>query len=132
MSAMQKLAWFNLSVILLSLCVVLSLLPIVGATRAQAGLGILGLLGLSPILFRRKKGQLVVDERDTLIHRKSVIVGYSVFWLLFVGACCLSGWFYGMDGAVPVLVIMTFPFYAMIVLFAVTSVATLVQYGLGC
>jgi len=129
MSAMQKFAWFNLAVVLLSLSVVLSLLPIVGAQRAQVGLVILGLFGLDPLFLRSKRGRTVFDERDTLIQRRSVIVAYTIFWLGLFAGSGLAALSYGLDGAVPVSVIMVFPAYAAMVLLAVMSVATLVQYG---
>jgi hypothetical protein len=132
MSAAQKFAWFNLMVVLLSLCAVVSLFPMIGAQRAQAGLAFLGLLGLSPFFLRRKKGQAVFDERDTLIQRRSVIAAYAAVWLVLFGGIGLAALFYGVDGAVPVVVIMVFSAYAVMVIYAVTSIATLVQYGRRC
>jgi len=129
MSAMQKVAWFNLAVVLLSLGAVLSLLPIVGTQRAQAGLAILGLFGLNPLFLRRKRGRAVFDERDTLIQRRSVIVAYTIFWVAMFGVSGLAALVYGLDGSVPVEVILVFPAYAAMVLLAAMSVATLVQYG---
>ena len=129
MSATQKLACFNLLVVLVSLCVVVSLLPMIGAQRAQVGLAFLGLLGLGPFFLRRKGGEVVFDERDTLIHRRSVIAAYTVFWLALFGAAGLAALFYGLDGAVPVTVIMVSPGYAAMIVFGVMSAATLVQYA---
>ena len=54
---------------------------------ALGGFGLLGLLGLGPLFFRRKAGGVVVDERDQAIQRRSVLVAYTVFWLAFVAAC---------------------------------------------
>jgi len=126
----QKFAWYNLAVVVLSAGTVLALTPLMGAA-AQAGFGLLGLLGLGPFFLRKKKGQVVADERDTLIQRKSVIVGYTAFWLVFVGSACLAAFWYGVDGAVPVMVIMAFCWSALVVFYGVMSVATLVQYGWG-
>jgi len=125
---MQKHAWYNLAVVVLSGGVVLALFPLMGVA-AQSGFGFLGLLGFGPFFFRKKNGQVVADERDTQIQRKSVIAGYSVFWLAFIGGACFTGLWYGLDGAVPVVVVMASCWYAVIVFVGVTSVATLVQYG---
>lgn len=131
MSPMQKQAWYNLAVVVLSGGTVLALVPLMGVA-AQGGFGLLGLLGFSPFFaFRKKNRQVVADERDTLIQRKSVIVGYTAFWLVFVGSACLAAFWYGVDGAVPVMVIMAFCWSALIVFYGVMSVATLVQYGWG-
>ena len=132
MSAMQKFAWFNLAVVALSACTVLSLFPVMGMA-AHGGFGWLGLLGLSPLFLRKKKGQVIADERDTLIQRRSVILAYTAVWLAFIGGACLCPMFYGLDGAVPVKVIMGFPAYVIVLLFTIMSVSTLIQYrwGLG-
>lgn len=130
MSRMQKHAWFNLAVVALSVCTVVSLFPLMGKA-AHGGFGWLGLLGLGPLFFRKCKGQVVCDERDTLIQRRSVIAGYTAFWLVFIGCACLTPVFYGVDGAVPVVAIMAFPWYAMVILFGVMSIATLAQYRKG-
>jgi len=61
----------------------------------------------------------------------SLIVGYSAFWLALFGGTCLAWVLYGLDGAVPVKVIMASCWCAVIVFVGVTSVAALVQYGRG-
>jgi hypothetical protein len=101
MSAMQKWAWFNLAVIALTLVAVLSLLPFLGK-GALGGFGFLGLLGFGPLFFRRKPGQVLTDERDQLIQRRSWVLAYSLFWVAFVlAAVVLSAVVYGQEGAVP-------------------------------
>jgi uncharacterized membrane protein len=130
MSPTQKHAWYNLAVVVFSAGVVLALVPLMGVA-AQGGFGFLGLLGFGPFFFCKKNGQVVTDERDTQIQRKSVIVGYTAFWLMFVGSACLAALWYGVDGAVPVMLIMAFCWSAVIVFYGVMSVATLIQYGWG-
>ncbi len=130
MSPTQKFAWYNLAVVVLSAGTVLALTPLVGVA-AQGGAGFLGLLGFGPFFLRKKKGQVVADERDTLIQRKSVIAGYTAFWLAFFGGTFLAWVLYGFDGAVPVTVIMASCWCAVIVVVGVMSVATLVQYRWG-
>src|SRR5688572_6347881 len=105
MSPMQKFAWFNLAVIVVTLAVILSLFPFLGA-RALGGLGFLGLIGFSPLFFRGQPGKVVTDERDQLIQQRSWILAYAVFWVVFVlAAVVLSAAVYGEDGAVPVSVV---------------------------
>lgn len=130
MTASQKHAWFSLSVVVLSALVVLTLLPWLGR-GAQGGFGFLGLLGFGPLLFRRGKRSVVVDERDLGIARRSLIVAYTVFWLTFVLACVALPAVYGWGGAVPVVVVQSSVFVALMEVVLITSVATLVQYRLG-
>jgi hypothetical protein len=130
MSALQKQAWYNLVVVVGSLVVVLGLIPVLGR-GAMAGFGFLGLLGLTPFLFRKGEGKVLCDERDQLINQRSAIGAYSVFWLLYVAACMGLPAVYGWNGSVPVPVVMSSVFAAWILFSLIHSLATLVQYGRG-
>lgn len=131
MSRMQRFAWFNLAVIALTLLVVFSLLPFLGY-RAMGGFGCLGLIGFGPLFFRRKPGQVVTDERDQLIQWRAWIFAYALFWVAFVFvAVVLSAVVYGEDGAVPVSVVRISVFWAFMLVYALASVAILVQYARG-
>jgi hypothetical protein len=128
MSRMQKFAWFNLAVIALTLLVVFSLVPFLGY-RAMGGLGFLGLMGVGPLFFRKKPGQVVTDERDHLIQWRSWIFAYAVFWVVLVlVAVGLSAAVYGEDGAVPVSVVRISVAWAFMLVYALASIAVLVQY----
>src|SRR5437899_10058017 len=99
MSATQKFAWFNLAVIALTLVVVLALLPFLGK-GALGGFGFLGIIGLGPLFFRKRPGQVVADERDILIQRRAWILAYALFWVVFVLAAVLfAPLVYGQEGA---------------------------------
>jgi hypothetical protein len=129
MSGMQKFAWFNLAVIGLTLLVVFSLLPFLGY-RAMGGLGCLGLLGIGPLFFRRQPGRVVTDERDHVIQARAWIFAYAVFWVVTVlVAAGLSAVVYGEDGAVPVRVVRLGVFWAFMLVYALASIAILVQYA---
>jgi hypothetical protein len=131
MSAMQKWAWFNLAVIALTLVAVLALLPFLGK-GALGGFGFLGLLGFGPLFFRRKPGQVLTDERDQLIQRRSWVLAYSLFWVAFVlAAVVLSAVVYGQEGAVPVWVVQGSVFCGFMLVYALASIAILVQYAGG-
>jgi hypothetical protein len=131
MSALQKFAWFNLAVIALVLVTVLSLLPFLGK-GALGGLGFTGLMGLGPLFFRRRPGKVLLDERDVLIGRRSWIAAYSLFWVVFVlAAVVLSAVVYGQDGAVPVSVVQLSVWFGFMLVYALASIAILVQYAGG-
>ena len=131
MSALQKFAWFNLAIIALTLVAVLSLLPFLGR-GALGGLGFLGILGFGPLFFRKKPGRVVTDERDILIQRRSWIVAYALFWVVFVlAAVLLAPLVYGQQGAVPVWVVQMSVFCGFMLVHALASIAILIQYAGG-
>jgi hypothetical protein len=131
MSVPQKLAWFNLAVIGLTLVVVISLLPWLGK-GAFWGFGFLGLFWFGAFFYRKKPGQVVTDERDQLIQRRSSLLAYGVFWMVYIlAAVVLSPVVYGEDGAVPVSVLRWSIFCGFMLVLALASIATLVQYAGG-
>lgn len=77
MNRFQKLAWFNLIVILIALtlsAIAVSVfyfvvdLPIRRALAGFGFMGITGLMGLSPVfLLKKERGKVSFDERDQLI-----------------------------------------------------------------
>jgi hypothetical protein len=128
---MQKFAWFNLGVIVLTLLVIVSLLPFFGH-KAMGGFGCLGLIGLGPLFFRKKPGQVITDERDLQIQWRAWIFAYALFWVAFVlVASVLSAAVYGEDGMVPVSIVRISVFWAFLFVYALASVAMLVQYARG-
>ena len=130
MSPPQKHAWFNLAVIALTVAVVVLLYPFLGK-GAVGGVGFLGLLGFGGFFYRKKRVEILTDERDNLIQQRSAIIAYSVFWLAFVAAGVLTPICYGYDGAVPAMVVANAVWVGLMLLLGTQSVATLVQYGRG-
>ncbi len=126
----QKAALFNLSIVLSALATVLALYPFLGR-GAAGGFGLLGFLGFGPLFYRQHPGQVVADERDQLINRRSIIIAYSVFWVAFVASSMLALALYGGDGAVPVPVIINAVWFGFMLFVGLHAVATLTQYGLG-
>lgn len=131
MSAIQKHAWFNLIVVLGTLLIVGCLYPFLG-WKAHGALGLMGLLGLGPVFYRKHKREVVMDERDVLIQSRSTLIGYSVFWVVYVlVASLLVPLLYGQKGSVPVSVVQLSVFYAMVLFLGVMSFATLIQHSKG-
>ena len=126
----QKAALFNLVIVALTLATVLALYPSFGR-GAAGGFGLSGFLGFSPLFFRRRRGQVLADERDQLIQRRSTIIAYTVFWLAFVASAMLALVSYGFDGAVPVPVLVNAVWLGLMLVVGMNAIATLVQYGRG-
>jgi hypothetical protein len=130
MNASQKFAWFTLAVISCTVVTVLALIPVLGR-GAWGGCGFLGLLGFSPLFFRRRGAEVVQDERDVAIWQRSLGIAYSVFWLVFVMACMTAPAVYGWNGSVPISFVLAGVWCGMIVVQGVMSLAILVQNGWG-
>lgn len=132
MTAAQKHAWFTVAVVCLSVLVAGMLVPFLGFRRSMGGFGLLGLLGFGPLFYRKRPGQVVMDERDYAIQMRSLMITAAVFWVFLVEACVFLPWYYyGAEGAVPVWVVQGSVWVAWIVVSLIYSVATLVQYGRG-
>jgi hypothetical protein len=136
MNRAQKIALYNLIVIIASLTftgAAVGILAIVlGMPRALGGLGFLGiagLIGLSPVLFRKKRGQLGFDERDLLIYNRASLVAYSVFWVFFSVACIIP-WLVLRPGAkIRVVVLPCMLAGGFVIVQLIQSIAILIQYG---
>ena len=104
----------------------------VPARRAAAGfgfIGIMGFVGLTPILFRKDKDTVQCDERDLMIHRKATIAAYATFWLLFVAAAMVPWFVAGPDGTIAVNYLPWMVFGGMFIVMLVQALVTLEQYG---
>jgi hypothetical protein len=138
MNRWQKIALFTL--VMLGLALVLSLIAVSVAyfcfglplRRAAGGFGFLGLMGfsgLAPVLFRKGKQEVQLDERDLLIKRKAMLIAYSCFWPLFVLAAMVPFFIYGPDGMVSVLYLCWMVFGGIFLVMLLQSIVTLEEYG---
>jgi hypothetical protein len=130
MNAAQKEAWFHLTVVVVASAVVAALTPFWGF-RALSGWGLLGLIGFSPLFYRKKPGQVVADERDASIRRRSAAIGFGAIWCLFVAEGVAASLIYGENGFVPVRVVEVSLWGAFALLYGLMSAATLIQYRRG-
>jgi hypothetical protein len=138
MNRMQKIAWFNLIVVSLALGLSIAAFAIfyfvlgLPANRAAAGfgfIGILGLTGLNPVMFRKDKSKVQFDERDIAIQRKAVGFAYAIFWVLFVAAAMIPWFVIGPDGTITTNYLPCMVFGGMFVVMLVQAIVTLNEYG---
>lgn len=138
MNRAQKIAWslvITISTGFIVSCIAVAILYIkVGMPRALAGLGFMGIAGLggfSPLIFRKDKGKVTFDERDKLIKRRAALAGFATSYL-FVGLACMIPFsILGPKASISVIRLPNIFGGAALSAFFVTSVAILVQYGWG-
>ena len=138
MNRVQKIAWslvITISTGVIAGCVAFAVLYFkIGMPKAVAGfalIGIAGLGGFSPLIFRKDKGKVTFDERDKLIKRRAALAGFAASYL-FVGlACMLPFSILGPKASISVGWLPNIFGGAALSAFFVTSVAILVQYGRG-
>jgi hypothetical protein len=138
MNRAQKIAW--LFVITISVAVLLAggavgiLYVKLGMPKALAGLGFLGIAGLGgfgPIIFKKDKGKVEFDERDCVINQRSALAGFGAAYMV-VGLVCMIPFFVlGPKANVSITWLPMIFMGAGLSSFFAHSVAILVQYGRG-
>jgi hypothetical protein len=91
----------------------------------------LGLLGFQPFLFRKDKGKVSFDERDSQISRRSVIFGFTASYLFFVFACMGCWWYARADGMINVRVLPVIVVCGYMISELFRSTSLLIMYGRG-
>ncbi len=92
MTAMEKVAWTELVICVVTMVVVSAMVPWLGH-GAAGGFGLLGLI-VGGSLFLRSRGKgVVVDERDRAIEMQSLRTGVVTAWMtLFVALIAATMW----------------------------------------
>ncbi len=136
MNTMQKMACLILITISLGLilsCAAVTILYVnFGFPKAAAGIGFIGIAGLGglgPWLFKDDKGKIAFDERDRVINRRSALAGFAAAYL-FMGMACMIPFFVMSPRAT--LQVHWLPMIFMgagLSHFFVFSLAILIQYG---
>ena len=127
----QKRAWFVVLAFVFALVAIAALIPFVGL-RAWGAIGIFGVVGISPLLFRPRlqPGEVAKDERDEKILSNATLGGFATSHAWFVLAC-MGPWFYGMFQGKERISIQILPFIVvvgMVLAFVTRAVVTLVLY----
>jgi hypothetical protein len=136
MNRYQKLAWWNIIVITLTIIITTAAIAIEFRIRGYSTLGIyfiapLVLLKFNRFLFKNPHSEegVVSDERDSLIIKRALAFTFMAFWWVFVISSLLLWWFIGPRNSVPTI---TLPLMALgggVFMKIVCSVAILVLYG---
>jgi hypothetical protein len=136
MNRYQKLAWWNIIVITLTIIIATAAIVIEFRIRGYSTLGIyfiapLVLLKFNRFLFKKpqSEGGVVSDERDSLIIKRALVFTFMAFWWVFLISSLLLWWFIGPRNSVPTITLPLMAFAAALFMKIVCSVAILVQYG---
>ncbi|MGD2174867.1 MAG: hypothetical protein PVJ27_05650 [Candidatus Brocadiaceae bacterium] len=124
--AVYVLCVFGVAVLAATVLVVLYGWPGIG------GLGMGGLAGFGPLIFRGR-GKQRMDERDQVIFQKATMVGGVASYLAFVAAC-MAPWFYSMATGRESILIHYLPLVVvggMFAYFTARSIVVLVLYRRG-
>lgn len=138
MNIWQKIAWYNIIVITISLSLTAGAITVIaliaGMPKAFAGLGFMGfcgLMGFSPVLFKKDKSKVTFDERDRAIGIKAGWAGFGASYCFFIIVCMTTWAIYGSKGTVSVQMLPLMVLGGFIVSEIVRSITILVQYGRG-
>jgi len=104
----------------------------VGMPRALLGfcfMGLSGLGGLAPLVFKKDPGAARVDERDELFHRRAAIAGFATAYLVFGAASMIPFIVLGPQAMVPVRWLPAIYMGAGLSHYFVHSLTILSQYG---
>ncbi len=138
MNRSQKIAWWV--VVCIAVAVAISIFAVgimyvrAGFPKAWQGLGFLGISGLgglAPLLFKKDPGPVQVDERDREIQLKAARAGFAMSYLVF-GLLAMGIWTYCRQhgiSAVPIQVLPLMFMVAAVTMFLSQSLATLLLYG---
>ena len=128
MNALEKVAWTELIVSVFAAGVVLSLYPWIGSA-ALGGFGLLGFLGMTPLFLRKRDNQVVSDERDLAIEKRSSWFGFGTAWtvmLLSLAAVTMWHSYHERDVSTGLLSALIWSQFALC--YAIKGAMSLVQY----
>ena len=136
MNRAQKIALFNIVVVILSLALSIMAVRMLAARcgfpDAYAGLALLGvcaLVAVSPSMFKEDHlDDLFYLDMEKDIHRKSLVVAYGAFWIIFSAGCMIPALFLDPSTKLPANVLPMLLCASIITVIFVQSAATLVLY----
>ena len=138
MNRAQKIAWFNLIMMLLGSAMVflsgfmvflsgfMELPVLVGVMELVV---IFTLVFISPVFFRKKPGRVSFDERDAIINQRAMLVGSCAAFGCIGGQILVKLMGIGLEGSVRMYEVIAIYIGGLICLVVAKSLAILIQYG---
>jgi hypothetical protein len=90
---------------------------------------IAGFGALAPLLFKKDKDKVKLDERDLLIKRKSALVAYWMVWSLFPLGAMIPWFIKGPDGMITVNYLPWMVIGGTFIIATIQSIVILEEYG---
>ncbi len=133
MSNSEKWAWWMLGVVVMTISAYAAFLAFLGHLPAINSVFALLALAAMPAFSRRHFQGRTFDERDYAIAIKAFRVGFSAFWLAFIGLFLAIGFIKGWDTTltVPVWTLAEVVCWASILVLGVRAMTTIVLYRGG-
>ena len=140
MNRYQKIAWFNLIVMIGTIIITAIAVTIEFGLRGYSTIGLyfvglLAFLRFSPFIFKKPHGKdtVVCDERDSFIIKRALSIAYTFFWIVFFVSSFTVYIFTGMGpkSTVPAITLPLMAIGGGLFMKMVCSIAILVQYGKG-
>lgn len=129
MHPQERMAWFILAVLLLTLIAYFTLLILTrNPEGSQAAFAISALLGFGGLFAVGRKGKIEGDEHDRLIALKAGRAGFIVFWFYFIAYGLLSMRLWDHSPTMPSYLMSTLIWTGLCVLMGAQSIATLIYY----
>ena len=132
MNKAQKIAWFNLAVVLAGTALSV-LLAIMEAVKLMfvVFLGIGVLVGISPLLFRKKGTHVDFDERDQVIRLRALFFASGSSFLYLILTCAIQVIRVGSKGSIKVSTLVGLIGGALIFYVMMKSFWILIEYRYG-
>lgn len=139
MNRWQKIAWFQLSVVMAAMVVtgiaVWRFTSSYGLVRAW-GFGTVYMVlcifaHLGPLIFRKKKSEIDSDERTIIIDRQAAWIGFGASYCFLVVVCVTALFMTGPDKMVPAGLLLQIVLGGWVTAIVVNAITTLVCYGRG-
>ena len=138
MNRYQKLAWFSLIVIAVTIIVTAAAVAIEFRIRGYSEYGIwfiaiMAILNYNRYFFKKPHGQdtVVCDERDSLIVEKSVASAYKAFWIALIVSTLSLFFIIGPRNSVPTISLPLVAIGGGVFMKIAYSVSILFRYGRG-
>ena len=138
MNRYQKLAWYNLIVIISTLTLTSAAIAVEIRMRGFSTVGfwfiaILVLLKFKPFLFKKPQGAdtVVCDERDGFIAKRANSFAYTTFWIIFFFSTLATHLILGPRSSVPTITLPLIAVGGSLLIQVLRSIAILIQYGKG-
>lgn len=128
MNQMQKASWYILAVIFLAVTVYLILSLFIGLKAALPAFGLLGLVGLSAHYYKKRKGEVLADERDSEISRKAMQAGFFMIMLYSIPAFLAISFWPDFKDYIPQHIFSSFVMIGLIIFFGTQAIVTLLLY----